>query len=59
MKRTFILTVENENGFNEDIFTVNEAVENAIENEAQDNVESPLFDCKFSVKEIKNPSNND
>lgn len=54
MKRTFILTVENEDGFNEEIFTVAEAVENAIENDAQDNIESPLFDGKISVKEIEN-----
>lgn len=57
MKKYFKVTIEtnDENEtFDEDDFTVEESVCNAIENEVQDNIESPIFDCKFNVEEIKN-----
>ena len=49
-KRKFLVTLSGE--FNESQFSVKEAVEIAIENDVQDNYESPLYDCKFSVKEV-------
>ena len=52
-KRNFLVTISTEaDEFNESEFSVKEAIENAIENEVQDNYESPIFDCGFSVKEI-------
>lgn len=49
-KKKFLITISTDaEGFNE---SVKEALNSAIENEAQDNYESPLFDCRFSVKEI-------
>ena len=32
---------------------VKEVIENAIGNEVQNNCESPIFDCGFPVKEVK------
>ena len=53
-KRNFLVTISTEaDEFNESEFSVKEAIENAIENEVQDNCESPIFDCCFSVKEVK------
>lgn len=53
-KRNFLVTISTEaDEFNESEFSVKEAIENAIENEVQDNYESPIFDCGFSVKEVK------
>ncbi|MCI6090878.1 MAG: hypothetical protein MR695_10005 [Solobacterium sp.] len=53
-KRIFLVTISTEaDEFNESEFSVKEAIENAIENEVQDNYESPIFDCGFSVKEVK------
>ena len=50
-KRNFLVTISTEaDEFNESEFSVKEAIENAIENEVQDNYESPIFDCGFSVK---------
>ena len=52
-KRKFLVTVSTETDeFNESDFSVKEAIYNAIENEVQDNCESPIFDCGFSVKEV-------
>lgn len=52
-KRNFLVTVSTEaDEFNESDFSVKEAIHNAIENEVQDNIESPIFDCEFSVKEV-------
>lgn len=56
MKKYFKVTIETKDEnetFDEDDFTVEESVCNAIENEVQDNIESPIFDCKFNVEEIK------
>ena len=53
-KRNFLVTISTEaDEFNESEFSVKEAIENAIENEVQHNYESPIFDCGFSVKEVK------
>ena len=53
-KRKFLVTISTKaDEFNESLFSVKEAIENAIENEVQDNYESPIFDCGFSVKEVK------
>lgn len=57
MKKTFKVIVEtkdNDGIFNEDEFTVEESVWNAIENEVQDNIESSIYDCNFNVEEIEN-----
>ena len=52
-EKKFLVTISTEvDEFNESEFSVKEAIENAIENEVQDNYESPLFDCGFSVKEV-------
>lgn len=52
-KRKFLVTISTEIGkFNESEFSVKEAVENALENEVQDNFESPLYNCSFSIKEV-------
>lgn len=52
-KRKFLVTISTEVGkFNESEFSVKEAVENALENEVQDNFESPLYNCSFSIKEV-------
>ena len=52
-ERMFLVTISTKaDEFNESEFPVKEAIENAIENEVQDNYESPLFDCGFSVKEV-------
>lgn len=52
-ERKFLVTISIEtNKFNETDFSLKEAIENAIENEVQDNCESPIFDCGFSVKEV-------
>ena len=52
-KRKFLVTVSTEaDEFHEADFSVKEAIYNAIENEVQDNIESPIFDCGFSVKEV-------
>ena len=57
-KRNFLVTISTEaDEFNESEFSVKEAIENAIENEVQDNCESPIFDCGFSVKEVKEVTN--
>lgn len=51
--RSSSLTISTDaDNFNESELSVKEAIDNSIENEAQDNYESPLFDCRFSVKEI-------
>ena len=51
--KTALITVSTEaDEFNESEFSVKEAIYNAIENEVQDNCESPIFDCGFSVKEV-------
>ena len=53
-KRNFLVTISTEaDEFNESEFSVKEAIENAIENEVQDNCESPIFFCCFSVKDVK------
>ena len=53
-KRNFLVTIITEaDEFNESEFSVKEALNSAIENEVQDNYESPIFDCGFSVKEVK------
>ena len=53
-KRNFLVTISTEaDEFNESEFSVKEAIENAIENEVQDNYESPIFFFFFSVKEVK------
>ena len=53
-KRNFLVTISTEaDEFNESEFSVREAIENAIENEVQDNYESPIFHCGFSVTEVK------
>ena len=53
-KKKFLVTISTDSDeFNESEFSVKEAIENAIENEVQDNCESPIFDCGFSVKEVK------
>lgn len=52
-KRKFLVTISTKaDEFNESEFSVKEAIEIAIGNEVQDNYESPLFDCGFSVKEV-------
>ena len=52
-KKKFLITISTDaDDFNESDFSVKEAINSAIENESQDNYESPLFDCRFSVKEI-------
>ena len=52
-KKKFLITISTDaDDFNESELSVKEALNSAIENEAQDNYESPLFDCRFSVKEI-------
>ena len=54
-KKKFLITISTDaDDFNESDFSVKEAINSAIENESQDNYESPLFDCRFSVKEISN-----
>lgn len=54
-KKKFLITISTDaDDFNESDFSVKEAINSAIENEAQYNYESPLFDCRFSVKEISN-----
>ena len=54
-KKKFLITISTDaDDFIESDFSVNEAINSAIENEAQYNYESPLFDCRFSVKEISN-----
>lgn len=53
-KRKFLVTINTEaDEFNESEFSVKEAIENAIGNEVQNNCESPIFDCGFPVKEVK------
>ena len=53
-KRNFLVTISTDaDDFNESDFSVKEAINSAIENETQDNYESPIFDCGFSVKEVK------
>ena len=52
-KKKFLITISTDNDdFNESELSVKEALNSAIENEAQDNYESPLFDCRLSIKEI-------
>ena len=52
-KRNFLVTISTDaDNFNESELSVKEALNSAIENEVQDNYESPIFDCGFSVKEI-------
>lgn len=52
-ERKFLVTISTDaDEFNESEFSVKEAIENAIENEVQDNYESPIFDCGFSVEEV-------
>lgn len=57
-KKKFLVTISTDaDKFDESELSVKEAIDNSIENivrkiEAQDNYESPLFDCRFSVKEI-------
>ena len=52
-KKKFLITISTDaDDFNESDFSVKEAINSAIENESQDNYESPLFECRFSVKEI-------
>ena len=49
-KKKFLVTISTDSDdFNESDFSVKEALNSAIENEAQDNYESTLFDCRFSV----------
>ena len=53
-KKKFLVTISTDSDdFNESDFSVKEAINSAIENEVQDNCESPIFDCGFSVKEVK------
>ena len=53
-KKKFLVTISSDaDNFNESELSVKEALNSAIENEAQDNYESPIFDCGFSVKEVK------
>lgn len=57
-KKKFLVTISTDaDDFNESELSVKESLNSAIDNivrkiEAQDNYESPLFDCRFSVKEI-------
>lgn len=57
-KKKFLVTISTDaDKFDESELSVKEAIDNSIENivrkiNAQDNYESPLFDCRFSVKEI-------
>lgn len=52
-KRNFLVTISTDaDDFNESELSVKEALNSAIENEVQDNYESPIFDCDFSVKKI-------
>lgn len=47
-KRKFLVTISTEaDEFNESEFSVKEAIENAIENEVQDNFESPILIVAF------------
>ena len=52
-ERKFLVTISTEaDEFSETDFSVREAVMNAIDNELQNNYDSPLYDCGFSVKEV-------
>ncbi len=52
-KRKFLVTISTEyDKFDESVFLAKEAIGNAILNEVQDNFESPLYDCGFSVEEV-------
>ena len=52
-KRKFLVTISTEyDEFDESVFSAKEAIGNAILNEVQDNFESPLYDCGFSVEEV-------
>lgn len=50
-ERMFLVTVKGE--FDESETSLKQAIYDAIENDVQDNDESPLYDCRdFSVKEV-------
>lgn len=52
-KRKFLVTISTEyDEFDESVFSAKDAIGNAILNEVQDNFESPLYDCGFSVEEV-------
>lgn len=50
-ERMFLVTVKGE--FDESETSLKQAIYDVIENDVQDNDESPLYDCRdFSVKEV-------
>ena len=51
MKKQFIVTIEGD--INEKYISCKESVENALENETQENYEGAIFDCSYTVEEIK------